>query len=151
MNTNKVVIILISIVLMTVVVKWQSIFTPSISELGDLKIDETQKESRLFPLDDELPVSNIVEQSSNKPSGAQHFLPKKAKSISLSEQDIEAIKLQSLAKQNEINDLIVLHNENINNPTKRKKLKIQMAKLIDEYNQLTLPLALKAMSEQNHG
>lgn len=151
MHFNKVFILLALITLAVVVIKWDVLSTLPTPAVEDSRFDKVKNDTEKLVTNDNSTVSDIVEESVNQPIAAQQFLPKKAKPITLSSQDIEKIKTQSIAKQNEINNLILSHSKNIDNPAKREKIEAQMEKLIGEYNKLTLPLALKAMADKNHG
>jgi hypothetical protein len=57
----------------------------------------------------------------------------------------------SLSKQDEINLLMTQYSDQTLAKTKRLEVKAKLKVLMDEYNEMVLPLALKAMEEKGQG
>ena len=82
---------------------------------------------------------------------AEKLLPKAATKVTLTEVELQNLRSASLAKQEEINMLMTQYSNQSLAVSERKEVKAKLKRLMDEYNEMVLPLALKAMEEKGQG
>lgn len=114
--------------------------TPQLEDALPIPMNKTSQAAKV----DEL----LRAAKSEKIREAKRFLPKEMTPVSLSEQELNLLKEKSQHKQAEINSLIAQYEENINDHDKKLALQEKVKILMEEYNKLILPLALKAMEER---
>jgi len=66
----------------------------------------------------------------------------------LSDQEIEKLKLDIEVKKQEINELMAQYEASMDDKDKKAALKQELAVLMEQYNQMVLPLALEQMKAQ---
>ncbi len=66
----------------------------------------------------------------------------------LSAQEIEKLKLDIEVKKQEINELMAQYEASMDDKDKKAALKQELAVLMEQYNQMVLPLALEQMKAQ---
>ena len=82
---------------------------------------------------------------------AEKLRPKSATKVTLSEQELRERSLLAEEKKTQISVLMSKYNDSRLSAEEGHQLKAEMKLLMEEYNQVILPVALKAMEEREQG
>ncbi|GEM_PF-3261930 len=75
--------------------------------------------------------------------------PKKATPVNLSVEELLALKQKADEKQKQIDELIIELDQNLANPEQKAQIQVRINELLEQYNELILPVALNAIAEKN--
>ena len=82
---------------------------------------------------------------------AARLLPKSPTPVDLSDRELDELRRASQEKKKEIDLLMAQYDLSRGQESQRAAIKAQMKSLMDEYNEMILPLALKEMAKEKKG